>query len=71
MIGTVVTTKGRTLMAKMVAMEGGISFTRAAVGTREDYWGILQPGDCQYHVPDCKQGCGGRIRHYGGGPVRR
>ena len=33
MIGTVVTTKGRTLMAKMVAMEGGISFTRAAVGT--------------------------------------
>ncbi len=33
MIGTIVTTKGRTLMAKMVAMEGGISFTRAAVGT--------------------------------------
>ena len=33
MIGTIVTTRGRMLMAKMVAMEGGISFTRAAVGT--------------------------------------
>ena len=33
MIGTVITTKGRALIAKMMATETAIAFTRAAVGT--------------------------------------
>ena len=44
MAGTVITVKGRSLIAKMIALESTIEFTRTAVGT-----GSLPPGyDPQY-----------------------